>query len=376
MSHRADNFDQRPDGQSPSYGGPSYGTLLRAVDANTNRSMEALRLLEDVARFVLDDAHLTGICKSLRHDLMSVTQPFSDQSLVMRDTAGDVGCAIQTEQEYQRAELVDLIRANSRRAQQAIRSLEECFKILAPMEAAFAEQFRYRSYTLESALVNTFESRRQLTTSLLYVLIDGCESMQAFSELVGILVGADVDVLQLRDKSLADRDLLERAQYLSKAVRTTKTLAIMNDRPDIAAAAHAHGVHVGQDELSVQQVRTIVGPDLLIGVSTHSIEQARQAIQGGANYIGVGPVFSSPTKEFEKYPGTDLLRQVAAETSHPAFAIGGINAQNLPQVLDTGCKRIAVSSTVTTAQDPAAAVRRLKEQLSVSETIEPLVTAD
>ena len=96
--------------------------------------------------------------------------------------------------------------------------------------------------------------------------------------------------------------------YLRELTRGTDTLFIMNDRPDLAALCHADGVHLGQEDLSVKDARAIVGPDALIGVSTHTIEQARQAVLDGANYIGVGPTFPSGTKQFEKFPGLDFLR--------------------------------------------------------------------
>ena len=134
---------------------------------------------------------------------------------------------------------------------------------------------------------------------------------------------------------------------------------VMNDRPDLAALARADGVHVGQEELSVKDARTIVGPKALVGVSTHSIEQARQAVLDGANYIGVGPTFPSGSKQFEHFPGVNLLKAVAAEIRLPAFAIGGITQENLPRVLTTGIARIAVAGAVTTAADPAKIAREM-----------------
>jgi len=133
----------------------------------------------------------------------------------------------------------------------------------------------------------------------------------------------------------------------------------MNDRPDLAALSRADGVHVGQEELTVKDARSIVGPEALLGVSTHSIEQARQAVLEGANYLGVGPTFPSDTKQFEKFPGLPLLRQVAAEIRLPAFAIGGITAENLPEVLATGVTRVAVSGAIAAADEPVAAARVL-----------------
>ena len=127
----------------------------------------------------------------------------------------------------------------------------------------------------------------------------------------------------------------------------------MNDRPDLAALARADGVHVGQEELSVKDARSIVGPELLVGVSTHSIEQARQAVLDGANYIGVGPTFPSGTKRFEQFPGVELLRAVAAEIRLPAFAIGGIDGRERGRSAGRPVSRaIAVSGAVTSAADP------------------------
>ena len=141
--------------------------------------------------------------------------------------------------------------------------------------------------------------------------------------------------------------------------RETPVLCIVNDRPDLAALARADGVHVGQEEVSVKDARRIVGPESLVGVSTHTIEQARQAVLDGANYIGVGPTFPSGTKTFEHFPGLDLLRAVAAEIRLPAFAIGGITSENLAEVLAAGIARIAVSAAITAAADPAEAARQL-----------------
>ncbi len=144
-----------------------------------------------------------------------------------------------------------------------------------------------------------------------------------------------------------------------------RPLIIINDRPDIAAVAGADGVHLGQDGMSVSDARRIVGPRALIGISTHSIEQARTAVLAGANYIGVGPTFPSSTKHFPEFPGVSLLEQVARETRLPAFAIGGINAQNIDQVVAAGFTRIAVGSAVTDAPDPRIAAAELRAMLGV-----------
>ncbi|MCU0979957.1 MAG: thiamine phosphate synthase [Pirellulaceae bacterium] len=198
-----------------------------------------------------------------------------------------------------------------------------------------------------------------LQDARLYVLLDGRDSPDSFAQLVQVLVEAGVDVLQLRDKRLPDRDLVERARVLRQLTSSSSTAFIVNDRPDIAVLSDADGVHVGQDELTVADCRALVGGTKLVGVSTHSLAQARRAAGDGADYIGCGPTFPSQTKAFEGFPGLEFLRAVQAEISLPAFAIGGINGENIARVLETGFRRIAVSGAVTAATDPAAAARSL-----------------
>jgi thiamine-phosphate pyrophosphorylase len=142
-----------------------------------------------------------------------------------------------------------------------------------------------------------------------------------------------------------------------------RTLVIINDRPDIAALADADGVHLGQDDLRVKDAREIVGPRRLIGVSTHSIDQARTAVLNGANYLGVGPTFPSQTKSFDEFPGLEFVREVAAEIRLPAFAIGGVTLQNVGEVIAAGLPRAAVASAVTAAAKPQAAATALRAVL-------------
>jgi thiamine-phosphate pyrophosphorylase len=150
---------------------------------------------------------------------------------------------------------------------------------------------------------------------------------------------------------------------LAELTRETQTLFVMNDRADLAVLAGADGVHVGQDEMSVKDARRILGPRGLVGVSTHSVEQARAAVLDGANYIGVGPTFPSGTKHFAAFTGVELLRAVAAEIRLPAFAIGGIGLDNVGEVLATGIRRVAVSGAIVGAADPAQAARQFQSAL-------------
>lgn len=340
-------------------------SLLRIVDAAGNRAREGLRVVEDYVRFVLDDVHLTGLLKNMRHELSAVLSEVSwRERLASRETQRDVGTAVSTHREYRRESLENVLAANFLRFQEALRSLEEFTKVTRPDLAARIEALRYQSYTLHRAVGTTTGSMHRLGDARLYVLIDGRENEADFADDVRQLVDAGVGLIQLRDKHLDDRTLLQRARKLRDLTAASNTLFIMNDRPDLAKLARADGVHVGQEELSVHDVRAIVGAASLIGVSTHSVEQARQAVLDGADYIGVGPTFPSETKDFNAFPGLDLVRAVAGEIRLPAYAIGGIATASAQQVLETGIHGLAISAAISNARYPGDAARQFSELIA------------
>jgi thiamine-phosphate pyrophosphorylase len=209
----------------------------------------------------------------------------------------------------------------------------------------------------------------QLSDASLYVLVDAGHSASEFRDRVETLVCAGVDMVQLRDKDASSRVLLDRCQIFREVAGDARILLIVNDRPDIACVGRADGVHLGQDDMTVHSARTIVGPDMLIGVSTHNVRQVETAISDGANYIGVGPTFVSNTKSFAEFTGLELLRAVSDLTAIPSFAIGGIDEENIADALETGIKRVAVSGAVWLADDPALALNKLQMSLTQSQTV-------
>ena len=327
---------------------PSRTAHLRLIDANINRVQEALRVVEDGLRFVLADRYLTEICKSLRHEFADWARNFErPDRLRMRDATGDVGRSLDFSSEYQRADLDDILTANLARACQSLRTLEEFAKIHSPHSAQTVEGIRYRVYDLEKAAGLLSGGGARWSQVGLYVLIDSCGDDQSrFRDRVAALLNAHVDVIQLRDKSLTDRQLLHYGEALVQAAKGQPVMTVLNDRVDIALAVGADAVHLGQDDLPLSRARQVAGPRLLMGVSTHNVQQVRRAVSAGADYLGVGPTFASATKSFADFPGLDFLRQVAQETRTPAFAIGGIDAANLDLVLATGIHRIAISAAV------------------------------
>jgi thiamine-phosphate pyrophosphorylase len=325
----------------------------RLLDACANRAREALRVLEDYCRFVLDDAFLTRTLKETRHELASALAEFPPSLMLeARDTRHDVGVDVSLPSELRRDSLRDVVQANVKRLQEALRSLEECGKVHNPRLGQTLESLRYRAYTLERTLVLGVSSRQRLQDARLYVLLTGAHCAATLDWIVAEIAAAGAGIVQLREKDKNDRELLESARQMRQWTRKAGVLFIVNDRADIARLVEADGVHLGQDDLPVREARRILGPDALIGVSTHNMEQLHQAILDGANYVGVGPAFASTTKDFTDLAGLEFVRQALAETTLPAFVLGGINLQTIDKAIAAGARRIAVSAAIARADDP------------------------
>ncbi|MFP6763590.1 MAG: thiamine phosphate synthase, partial [Planctomycetaceae bacterium] len=344
---------------------------LRILDAAANRAREGLRVVEDFVRLILDDAHLSRQLKELRHQLSSLMTAVSDVELIQaRDTRGDVGTSISTQQEMSRSNAVDVLKAGLKRAQEAVRTLEEFSKVVASdivqNDAAVPDQFaqiRYGLYTLEKSILTAVEMHKRLQRRSLYLLLTVELCRLNWETVLRESIAGGIDIVQVREKSMTGSQLIAHLRQVREITRSTGTMLIINDRPDLAVLANCDGVHIGQDDLSVRDVRKIVGPDRLIGVSTHTIEQARQAVLDGAGYLGVGPVFRSQTKSFAEFAGLEFVKEVSTEISLPAFPIGGIAGSHLTEVLQAGATRAAVSSTVCNAEDPRAAAAALARGL-------------
>jgi thiamine-phosphate pyrophosphorylase len=336
----------------------------RILDASANRAREALRVLEDYARFVLGDALLSAELKQLRHSLADALALLpADLLLHARDTLHDVGTDISTPQEWERPSLPAVATANAKRLQEALRSLEEFGKAASTEMAPHIERIRYQSYTLERALILGGAARDRLADARLYVLVTDalCRASLAGTVKEALLGGAQI--VQLREKGIDDRTFLARAREVRRLTRAAGALLIVNDRPDLALLAEADGVHLGQDDVPVQDARRLLGPAALIGVSTHNLDQVRRAVLEGASYLGVGPTFASRTKDFKTLAGLEFVSAAAAETSLPAFVLGGLTLDNVGAVLAAGGRRIAVGHAISAAAEPQVAARHFRAAL-------------
>lgn len=336
----------------------------RALDANFNRAREAARVLEDYCRFACDDRFLTEQVKGLRHGLAAAQQRVPPRLLLAaREALRDVGTTTTAGGEYERASPRHVATVNAKRLQEALRSLEEFGKVFGPELGRELEALRYRSYTLERALLAGTAARERLAAARVYVLLTRERCRAALDWTIAEAARGGATVFQLREKGLPDRELVALARDVRRHTRAAGAMLVINDRPDIARLCEADGVHVGQDDLSVKDARRIAGPDVLVGMSTHSLEQLRAAVLDGADYVGVGPTFPSQTKPFDAFPGLALVRAASAETALPAFALGGIGPENVGQVAAAGARRVAVSAAVCAAPDPEQAARLLRAAL-------------
>lgn len=364
--------------------------------------------MEEYARFVTDDSSLTAAIKDARHDLtaairtigsVKTTDPptISVQAgsrnvgeaqrnpwtsppnntpapngaeeidlVASRDITGDVGTSIATPSESQRATTTDVLSAACKRLTESLRSLEEYGKIINSNFACTIEQLRYRAYDLERRIFATIRAREQFSAVRLYVLITESLCTTDWFETARAALTGGADCIQLREKNLPDRELLDRAKRLAQLCRDMERIFIVNDRPDIALAANAHGVHLGQDDLPIAAARRILPAHMIVGLSTHTIEQVHAAIAQAPDYIAVGPMFDSPTKPQPHIAGPHLLNEASQHTALPLVAIGGIDEKNISVVLGAAPACICVCRAIISQPDPAQAVRRLRAKIDES----------
>jgi thiamine-phosphate pyrophosphorylase len=203
----------------------------------------------------------------------------------------------------------------------------------------------------------------RLDAARLYFIAGTRPGGRPLADVLGPALEGGVDVFQLRAKDTGDEELLDAARVARELCDSAGALLIVNDRPDLARIAGADGVHVGQDDATVAEARAAAGPELLVGLSTHSPDQVDAAHAAGASYLGVGPVHATPTKAGRAPVGHELVGYAARAAERPWFAIGGIDATNVGRVVAAGAQRIAVVRAIAEASDPRAAARALREAL-------------
>ncbi len=335
---------------------------LRIIDANMNRIGEGLRVLEEFARLSLDDASLTERLKNMRHKMAHIDVGLQQQLIGARDAAGDVGAGMKAAGEGKRRDAAEIIIANARRVQESLRVLEELAKEPGPgLESESYEKARFELYTIEKQLLSRMLRQDKIKRlSGLYVIVD-VESLKGRSalDMAGAAIRGGAKIIQLRDKKGSRRSFFQKSLGLRKLCEQNGVLFIVNDSLEIALAADADGLNVGQEDLPVAEARRLLPIDKLLGASASTIEEARAAQAAGADYLGIGAIYATPTKTDAGVVGLGRIKQIKKSVKLPVVAIGGINKSNIGEVMKAGADAAAVISAVMGAADIEKATRQL-----------------
>lgn len=340
--------------------------MKRIIDANLNRATEALRVIEEIARFYLDNEKIAQELKFSRHELSKVIDINYNTLLKSRDTENDVGVNISNPTE--KSNMLDIYKANFKRLQQALRVLAEYGNVEGINISVF-EKVRYTSYTLEKNMFEELSKKiktNRLNEAKLYLVTDrsNYSNQDEFLDKVALALKGGVQIIQLREKTAPAKEIVDLARKIKQLCSLYNAIFIINDRVDIAQIVGVDGVHLGQDDIDIHSARHILGDDVIIGLSTHCPEQAKKAIEDGADYIGVGPVFTTPTKPGRQAVGLEYVKWAKDNIDIPWFAIGGINLDNVDEVLNAGASRIAVVRAIINDNNPDKITENFLEKLN------------
>ncbi len=359
--------------------------IERLLDANLDRAREGLRVIEDWCRFGLARPDLVSRTKDFRQRLGRCHQA---SFKLARHTATDPAAGMAHGAQAERQGAAAVVAANCGRVQEALRVLEEFSRGLPGPLAGEAAAIRYGLYDLEVDVLRAAAGpgwRRELLGQCqLYFVTSPAANLEA---VVTAALEAGVRLVQYRAKgdapvgatplaggpAITDQQRLTDARALRQLCARHGALFLVNDRIDLALAVDADGVHLGQDDLPPAIARRLLGPDRLIGRSTHRLEQLHQAVADGCDYVGVGPVNATPTKPGRDPVGLDYVRQAAATSPIPFFAIGGIDSTSLEEALAAGASRVAVVRAITQAADAGAASAELLARLAQVRLDQPLL---
>lgn len=340
----------------------------RIIDANANRAREAVRVLEDAARLVLGDAELAGRGKLLRSALTAHLEVLPPGWLVSnRAVAQDVGTKLESPSEVRRSSFAACCEAAASRLGEALRVLEEVSKTIDIDLSRAMKDLRYQGYTFSADVIAAMGTGRAKQWNLC-VLVTKSLCRCAWEDVIQGVIDGGAHAIQIRERDIGDRELLGMIQHTVERCRPAGVSVIVNDRVDLALAGGTDGVHVGQNDLSIETVRAIAGRSLLVGVSTHNLVEAETAVRQGADYVGLGAMFSSQLKPHIQPSGVAYLATfLEAHPKTPYLAIGGITPDNVARLTDCGCRGVAVSSAICQAADPTAVVARFVSALAVPE---------
>lgn len=320
----------------------------RIIDANANRAAEGIRVVEEAARFVLGDEDLTARLKSLRHEIRSIVDSIAAGAVAHRQSDSDVGRSSAISSELSRSSLLEVVKANFARAQEALRVLEEFGKLLSERAARRFKYLRFELYTLERNICCA-EAKVWVLPAVpfFYPILDRSFVPESqVSHVAEQMVSTGISILQYRAKGLSRDEMRRDLAKLMTATRLADVALIVNDDVELAVEVEAAGAHVGKEDMDPRDARAILGPKAILGASIASPEELDALPWQVLSYAAIGPVFESLTKPELAAVGLDALRTAKARAKIPLVAIGGITVENAPMVLEAGADGVAVVSAV------------------------------
>ncbi|HOJ49812.1 MAG TPA: thiamine phosphate synthase [Spirochaetota bacterium] len=331
--------------------------MKRIIDANINRLREGLRVIEDILRFYYDFNYFEEF-KKIRHRIKELEKSYPYNLVFYRESEEDKGRKkynVETNDN-----VYSVLKANFKRTQESSRVLEEIFKIEDINISYIFKEIRFSLYTLEKAINEKLFKKNKLNFTL-YLITDSRLTDKPLEYVVEEAIKGGVDIVQLREKHLSDAQIIKKGEAVKKVCRKYNVPLIIDDRIDICLILDADGVHLGQDDIPVNFARRILGPEKIIGKSTHSIEQAEEALKEETDYIAFGPIFKTPTKDYSVV-GTDKIeevKQIVEKYDKKLVLIGGIDSESIKRI---GIK-LPVASVRFIIKEPYKNARELKKFL-------------
>lgn len=312
--------------------------IERILDANQNRCVEGLRVIEEYLRFIKDDGDFASEVRFMRH---FIRKKLSQRWVMGRNSSRDVGKTVSKHSQLDnKSTLIQIIRANSSRVSESLRVIEEYLKLIDQYDLSKEiESKRFEFYTIEKRLLEEFY------VSGLYALTAEGSKEEILNQ-VSIFIKHEVKWIQYRDKKRSYDEVLEIAKCVVDMTKGTRSRVIINDHVSIAMKVGAHGVHVGQGDLSVGDVRQM-NKGMFVGVSTHNAVQFLKAVDDKPDYIALGPIFETKTKDNpEQCDGLSFAEFARKITDIPLVAIGGIDEGNLHKVKEVGVDAFAMTASI------------------------------
>jgi len=342
---------------------------IRILDANLNRVSEGIRVIEDVFRFEYENDTMTDSLRHIRHRVRNTAQILSSQLLTHRQSDHDPGLDISMRSGLdQRKQHGDILHANFKRVQEGLRSIEEALKSMKKYNVAKQyEQIRFQVYAIEKHcyLTTAGKSKKGFPSTDIYCLTaESLSRGRSNIEIVDKMIQAGIQIIQYREKDKPFGEKYQECLKIRELTQANGVTFIVNDHVDLALMTQADGVHIGQTDYPVEAVRALTGDDFIIGVSTHAPEEAMRAQEAGADYIGVGPIYSTQTKKDVCDPvGHTYLEFAVKNIKIPFVTIGGIKEHNIHEVVRLGATCVGIVSEITDAENIDAKIQAIRKKI-------------